>query len=304
MNIDYLSQLMSNRLAALLLAKDQAFQSGDLDRINAIDAETREVENTLSQLKLISGVTAAAVATNTTAAEIIATGLDAVQTNSIQGPSAGAIVNGYDISAYATDPLHEQKIQNLILGMPVFDSTQAIDTYIQSSAPGSFVTGTMVETAAKQYAVDLMLMLAIMQNDSNFGMLGVGARTNNPGNVGNNGVEERSYASWDDGVLAVAEWLSRHRYVPQETIVAPPVVEEEEKAPEKPARKKKVVEEETPEKPAEEPPVVEDPAPEPEPLPEEPTPPPTQEDPVPDTASTTPPTAEPEATTTPSEVTP
>jgi hypothetical protein len=303
MNIDYLSQLMTNRLAALMLAKDQAFQTGDLERINAVDTEILEVQNTLGQLNLIAGVTAAATATNTTAAEIIATGLDAVQT-SVQGPSAGAVVNGYDISAYATDPLHEQKIQNLISGMPGFTTPADMDAYIQSAAPGSPVTGAMVQNSATLYGVDALLMLAIMQNDSNFGMLGVGARTNNPGNVGNTGSEERSYATWEDGVMAVAEWLSRHRYVAQEAVTVPVV--SEEPPPEKPARKKKVVEEDPPEEEPEEPPVTEEPQPEPEPEtpPEEPVLPPIGEQPPADTAPTTPPAEEPTASTSPSESTP
>ena len=50
-----------------------------------------------------------------------------------------------------------------------------------------------------------------MQNDSSFGTQGVGARTNNPGNVGNTGIAEQSYPTWQDGVNAVASWLDRHR---------------------------------------------------------------------------------------------
>ena len=54
MNIDYLIQLLTNRYNGLLLAKDQAFQSGELERIIAVDAEILDVKNTLSKLKLIS----------------------------------------------------------------------------------------------------------------------------------------------------------------------------------------------------------------------------------------------------------
>ena len=88
-----------------------------------------------------------------------------------------------------------------------------INNYIQGLNPGSPVTGDMVIAAAAQYNVDIPLLVAIMQNDSGFGMLGVGARTNNPGNVGNTGSEERSYPTWAEGVAAVAEWLSRHRQI-------------------------------------------------------------------------------------------
>lgn len=52
-----------------------------------------------------------------------------------------------------------------------------------------------------------------MQNDSMFGTLGIGATTYNPGNIGNTGSATRSFGSWDEGIAAVAEWLSQHRVV-------------------------------------------------------------------------------------------
>ncbi|KND47041.1 MAG: hypothetical protein AB199_01250 [Parcubacteria bacterium C7867-004] len=223
MNIDYLTQLLTNRLAALALSKDQAFQSGDLERINLLDVEMAEVENTLSQLRLLSNITIAAAVANTTPAQIVSTGLDAVQ-NIVQGPSAGAVINGYDISAYATDPLYEQKVQGILDAMPAFVTAEDIDTYVQEAAPGSPVTGAMILAAASENLVDSRLMMAIMRNDSQFGTQGVGARTNNPGNVGNTGTSEQMYPSWDEGVRAGAEWLSRHRAVApvaQEIVIEP-----------------------------------------------------------------------------------
>lgn len=266
---------MQNKESMLSNAVGQAFSSGDLERMTALEKELFETQNTLSQLRLLSEINHAAASTNSTPAEVVASGVDSLAHN-VQGPSAEAIVNGYDISAYATDPLHEQKIQNLISSMPAFNSIGDIDAYIQFAAPGSPVTGQMVQNAASLYTVDLLLMLAIMQNDSNFGTIGIGARTYNPGNVGNNGIEERNYPSWEEGVSAVANWLFHHRYVPTETLVAPPpepVVEE-------PQPKKKKAKKEEPE-----------PETEPEPLiiPE-----------LEEEATTTPPVLENTASTTPS----
>jgi hypothetical protein len=307
MNIQYLIQVLQNKITALGNARSQAFSIGDLEQLALIEKELLDTQSTFSQLAMLTAVTEQAAATNTSAAELFATGLEAKQTAPVQGPSTESIINGYDISAYATDPLHEQKIKNIIAAMPAFTTSADIDAYIQAVAPGSPVTGTMVQTAASLYGIDLPLSLAIMRNDSTFGLYGVGARTNNPGNVGNNGVEERSYASWADGVMAVAEWLSRHRYIIQEPVILPAVVEPvvEVAPPEKPARKRRVVQEEAPEEPEEEPPVVEEP-PAPETPPEETPPPPApiEEPPPVDTGSTTPPVSEPEATTTPSEITP
>jgi len=212
MDIASINQFLSNRLNALNDAKSRAISVGDLEQINAIDKDLMETKNSIQQLALLASINIAAEAANTTTAEVVATGLDAIQdTSTIQGPSAGAIVNGYDISAYATDPLHETKIQNLVNAMPSFVLDSDIDAYIQDVAPGSPVTGEMVLLASNQYSVDVPLLLAIMQNDSAFGTAGVGARTNNPGNVGNTGSAERAYSSCQEGVTAVAEWLNRHR---------------------------------------------------------------------------------------------
>jgi hypothetical protein len=72
----------------------------------------------------------------------------------------------------------------------------------------------MIYNSALKYSVDTRLMMALMELDSRFGTQGLGARTNNPGNVGNNGIDERTYSSWEAGVDAVANWLNNHRLTP------------------------------------------------------------------------------------------
>jgi hypothetical protein len=210
MDISYLIQILERKVIILNNAKSQAFAMGDLEGINTIDKELLGVQNTLAQLGLLTTVTEVAVSTGTTPAEVVATAVGAAQ-NQTQGPSASAIVNGYDISAYATDALHEQKIQSIVNAMPAMTLASDIDTYIGSLVENSPVTGEMIMTAATLYNVDVPLIIAIIQNDSSFGTLGVGARTNNPGNVGNTGFAEQTYPSWQEGVIAVAEWLNRHR---------------------------------------------------------------------------------------------
>lgn len=210
MNIEYLIQLLENRLNALTLAKDQAFTSGDLGRINVVDAEILGVQDTLLKLKLLLEISSVAVAVKTTSAEVVASGIEVVQ-NSTQGPSESIIINGHDISAYAMDVLYEKKIQTILIAMPLLKSASDIGAYIQRIASGSPVTGEMVISATEQYSVDMPLLLAVMQNDSSFGTRGVGARTFNPGNIGNTGAKEVMLGSWDEGVKAVAKWLSIHR---------------------------------------------------------------------------------------------
>ncbi len=228
MNVEYLIQLLNNKLIFLKNAKILSFNNGDLPTMNALDEEILGVENTLNQLKLLQTIDQAAATANITSTEVVESGIQAVSSivfeePTIQGPSASAIINGYDISAYATDPSHEQKIQNIINSMPQFDTEENIDNYIQEKALGSFVSGNMVLEAANEYKVDIPLLLAIMQNDSLFGTTGIAVRTLNPGNVGNNGFEERSYPTWREGVLAVAEWLYRHKIA---TIETPSIIDE------------------------------------------------------------------------------
>ena len=210
MDIATINQLLTARLATLNDARARAISVGDIEQINTIDKDLMSTKNSLQQLTLLTNITTAATNANTTPAEVVASGIDAVL-NIIQGPSASAIVSGYDISAYATDPNHEQKIQNIINAMPMVNVASEIDIYIKEMAPESPITGEMVLNAGNQYVVDIPLLLAIMQNDSMFGTLGIAVNTLNPGNVGNDGTNIKTYPSWVEGVNAVAEWLNRHR---------------------------------------------------------------------------------------------
>jgi len=211
MNLPFLIQMAQNKITILTTARNQAVASGDINQVNSIDQDLLDTQNTFSQLAMLQDATTAATAANTSVADLLSSGTAAQQQVPLQGPSASAIVNGYDISAYATDALYETKIQNILSAMPLLSTTADADNYIQSVAPGSPITGGMILAATTTYPVNTPLLIAIMQNDSSFGTLGVGARTNNPGNVGNTGTAEQAYSSWGDGVTAVAQWLQAHQ---------------------------------------------------------------------------------------------
>jgi len=209
MDIPYLINLLQNKLNYLSNARASAAAVGDVSAVTAIDQDFTTTQNTLAQLQLLLSVTQMAAATNASASDLLNSAVASAQ---MQGPSASAVINGYDISAYATDALYESKVQAILDGMPSsFEDAASIDVYIQGNDPGSPVTGLMVTRAAGAYNVDIPLLLAIMELDSQFGTQGVGATTNNPGNVGNTGTATQTFNSWDEGVMAVAQWLNNHR---------------------------------------------------------------------------------------------
>lgn len=129
-------------------------------------------------------------------------------------PPKPAIVAGVDITSYATDPTHEDRIARIVSDIPPSATSTAveIDDYIKARAPKSPVRGGMVKRAADKYNVSPALILAIIQNDSSFGTKGLGVKTRNPGNVGNtdSGATQK-YATWEAGVNAVAKWLAAHK---------------------------------------------------------------------------------------------
>lgn len=211
MNVEYLIQMLGNRLNALALAKEQAFGIGDLEQINKLDIEVYEVQNTLAKLKLLQIASQEVVLSNNALVESMT--VSPIDVASIPPAPYGSLtcLNEYDIEPYATDPLHEQKIADILSYMGSMTSAEEIDAYIDSEAIGSPVTGQMVLYSAQVYAVDARLMLAIMEQDSRFGTAGIAIATLNPGNVGNTGSATRTYSSWSEGVSAVAEWLNRHR---------------------------------------------------------------------------------------------
>ena len=222
MNVEYLIQLLENKMIVLNNSKAQAFMIGDLATITAIETEIAGVNDTLYKLRLLLDASITVGAINTNLVEAMTLAPTIVTDGSLEPLSL------YDITSYATDPLHEQKVAEILSTIGPMISAEAIDAYIASEATGSPVTGAMILSAAQQYNVDVRLMMAIMEQDSRYGTAGLAITTLNPGNVGNTGTSTRTYPSWADGVTAVAEWLSRHRL----TTPVAPVEEEVEEEPE------------------------------------------------------------------------
>jgi len=119
---------------------------------------------------------------------------------------------GYDITRYATDPKHEEKVARILDRMPGIRDAKEAEAYIRTKFPKSPVTGHMVADAGNEYGVSLPLVLGILEQDSSMGTAGLGAKTRNPGNVGNDDSGNiRSYPTWSAGVEGVARWLSKHK---------------------------------------------------------------------------------------------
>src|SRR3989338_2674302 len=215
MRINDLIKLLDNRLKEFQLSRDYARMRGDLARINVAVKEVVALEDTLYQLNLLADTLKSAAVKEAVLRDVIIDG-------------SVAVLDEYDITSYATDPKHEEKVMDILSKMGVMDTAEGIEDYIRSKYSSSTVIGEMVMNASEAYAVDARLMMAIMEQDSRFGTVGKAVKTLNPGNVGNDDDGNiRTYESWQEGVTAVAEWLSRHRgstiisEIPEETVLEP-----------------------------------------------------------------------------------
>jgi len=128
------------------------------------------------------------------------------------------IIGGYDITSYATNPEHETNIRKMYNGIIAkkrdFTTPEGIDVVIKENAPKSKITGKMILKSAKKYDVDPKMLFCIMMEDSQLGTTGMGARNNNPGNVGQFDKlkkKVRGYKTLQAGVDAVAEILKTHK---------------------------------------------------------------------------------------------
>jgi hypothetical protein len=230
MNVEYLIQLLDNKLGFLRTARAQAVNTGDFSTINTLEEEIVGVQDTLVKLRLLQSLTNAAANSGNTEVQVVATGIEAIKNNPIMSDNPTACMTEYDISTYATDPLHEQKIADILNYMGAMNSPADIDLYLSNQIIACPLNGSMIFNAALKYAVDSRLLMAIMELDSHFGTAGIAITTFNPGNVGNTGTATRTYSSWEAGVEAVASWLDKHRVNPlpvtPEVTPPEPVVEE------------------------------------------------------------------------------
>lgn len=121
-------------------------------------------------------------------------------------------IEGFNLDDYATDPNWENGVNSIRKKTKGLETAESIDQYIKSKFSDSPITGQMVLATSKAHGVPVDLLLAIMQHESHFGTVGRGARTFNPGNVGNfdNG-KDTNMQAWDKGVDAIGKFLAKRR---------------------------------------------------------------------------------------------
>ncbi|MES2006902.1 MAG: glucosaminidase domain-containing protein [Patescibacteria group bacterium] len=136
---------------------------------------------------------------------------------------------GYNLSSYASDPNYTTEIGNIVKSIGTVSTAADAQSYISSTNPNSPITGSMVVNSANQYGVDPAILMAQLQQESQFGTSNVATADNNPSGVtwsqayqdahpgtskgtarpeGGNYVK---FASMQDGINANAEWLSQHQ---------------------------------------------------------------------------------------------
>lgn len=111
----------------------------------------------------------------------------------------------------------DELAQNLAkkLGIPADTSEHAakIDADIRRVAPGAKLDGKIISQAAADAGVDPRYVAAFLANDSGYGTRGIGARNNNPGNVGQydrlGTTPAKGYGTIQEGVKAAADNLAK-----------------------------------------------------------------------------------------------
>lgn len=125
------------------------------------------------------------------------------------------IIDGVDITPYATDKQHEVKVQAIYDSLPAeLGDAKSVDSVLKSMAPNTKITGQMIMDSASKYGVSPKLLISLMQQDSSLGTKGLGASNNNPGNIAqydNIKGAVKGYTTLADGVDAVAKWMSKNK---------------------------------------------------------------------------------------------
>lgn len=123
------------------------------------------------------------------------------------GPLDSIFGSSNPMGAYADDPNYVSEISGVygaIQSAGATSTPEALQSYIDSHAKGSPVTASMITTAANTYGIDAGLLAAVLQHESDFGTAGAAVKTMNPGNQGNTSTSTKTFASWQQGVLATA----------------------------------------------------------------------------------------------------
>lgn len=129
-------------------------------------------------------------------------------------------IMGYDFTNYATDPKWGVGVSNFLNKIPQIKSANDITTYLQKVSPKSPMIGIApsILQIAQQNNIDPRLMLAIMGQESNFGVAGRAARTFNVANIGNvDSGANTNWGSWENGVQALAKNINQRVINPKAT---------------------------------------------------------------------------------------
>ena len=185
---------------------------------STVDTAVSDVLNYQQKMNDSRDAAIKAISANPEVAQLY--GYDTLKSLGINPASAGVgVVGGYDMGNYATNPNNVNQLNQIYNSQALqsVSDAQSAQAYIQQYAPNSPITGDMIMQVSQQTGVDPKMLLTVAQNESNFGTLGVAARTNNVGNVGNvDSGATVSHATPIEGLMALAQNLSG-RYVGSQT---------------------------------------------------------------------------------------
>lgn len=209
------------------LSNVQSVNPGGYGNFQKIGESVDEYGNTIDTYGFVDSKTGTIKPIGNTNGSFFATGNGLVSGN----PNPSKLIQGYDFTSYATDPNWGNAIQNIMKKIPNLvnaniavaapSSGENLQAYIDSVAKNSPITAQMVFNSANKYGVDPKILASIIQHESKFGTLGVGAKTFNPGNVGNtDSGATRNWGSWQAGVDAVAENMSKRVVSPTQAKMA------------------------------------------------------------------------------------
>ncbi|MCL5436063.1 MAG: hypothetical protein M1275_03200 [Patescibacteria group bacterium] len=194
---------------------------GDFSDVQAITAvgQLQSIQFTDSAGNVVKGYW------NPATGQIINPSALAGVTGGISGAGVVSTPSGsYDLSRYnPSNPNYPSQIANIAKTIGVIDTADQAQTYIDSVATGSPITGDMVMEASARTGTDPAAILALLQSESSFGMAGAATSNYNPGNIkfiGQEGATQgtqsaesgywANWGSWQNGVNAVGKWLANH----------------------------------------------------------------------------------------------
>ena len=203
---DYMEKRLNNERADMETIQKIAISAGGYGANAAMLSKIANSKTVAEAIENATGFLSDPMAQQQARAELMKLNEDIKATYGVDGLG---VVGGYDISSYATDPNHEVAVSSIYesaKGQPL--------SSLLTQFKGTKITEAMINKAAEQSGVDPYMIYAMMAQDSSMGTKGTGARNNNPGNIGQfdhlTGAV-KGYGTLQEGVNAVASWLSRKK---------------------------------------------------------------------------------------------